>query len=73
MGRYPDQPISVINSGKPGEDTRDGKQRLPGVLDQVRPDVVMILEEDQWALVRRSGPNGRRHRLDGQVSPEPRG
>ena len=44
MGRYPDQPISVINSGKPGEDTRDGKQRLPGVLDQVRPDVVMILE-----------------------------
>ena len=44
MGRYPDQPISVINSGKPGEKTRDGKQRLPGVLDQVRPDVVMILE-----------------------------
>lgn len=42
--RYPDQTISVLNSGVGGEETREGRARLAGELDRYRPDVLLLLE-----------------------------
>jgi lysophospholipase L1-like esterase len=44
--RYTDQAtlLEVVNSGKPGEWAQDGALRLPGVLSNVRPEAVMLLE-----------------------------
>jgi lysophospholipase L1-like esterase len=49
---HPSQEIIVLNSGKGGEHTGQGAQRLPGVLDAERPQVVMILEgiNASWRL-----------------------
>jgi lysophospholipase L1-like esterase len=44
LERYPTQPITVVNQGKGGEDTRQGARRLPGVLDADRPEVLLLLE-----------------------------
>jgi acyl-CoA thioesterase-1 len=44
LQRYPTQPIVVINSGEGGEDTREGAQRLPSVLQAEKPQVILLLE-----------------------------
>lgn len=36
--------IAVTNSGVPGERATQGAQRFPGVMSQVRPEVVLLLE-----------------------------
>ena len=36
--------ISVTNAGEPSERILDGLQRFPGVYDQARPEVVLIME-----------------------------
>jgi lysophospholipase L1-like esterase len=36
--------ISVVNAGEPSERILDGVQRFPGVYDQTRPEVVLIME-----------------------------
>lgn len=41
---YPGQNIVVINRGSSGESIRGGSQRLPGVLDADRPQVLLLLE-----------------------------
>jgi lysophospholipase L1-like esterase len=45
-GRYSDQSstLSMINSGVPGEWAQDGARRLPGILSNQRPEVVLLLE-----------------------------
>jgi lysophospholipase L1-like esterase len=42
--RYPTQTVEVMNRGLSGERTDRGAQRIPGVLDADKPEVVMILE-----------------------------
>ena len=42
--RYPDQDFTVINAGVGGEDSAQGRARLPGVLDAFRPEVLLLLE-----------------------------
>jgi lysophospholipase L1-like esterase len=42
--RYTAQPVSVCNRGKQGERADQGVTRLGGVLDQDRPDVLLLLE-----------------------------
>ncbi len=42
--RYPQQTISGSNFGVPGEFADDGRLRLPGVLDTVQPDLLLLLE-----------------------------
>lgn len=42
--RYPSQSFVVTNSGFGGEDTRDGAERLPSVLREHMPDVLLLLE-----------------------------
>lgn len=41
---YPTQTFIVINSGKGGERTTEGAQRLPGVLGTEKPEVMLLLE-----------------------------
>jgi lysophospholipase L1-like esterase len=36
--------ISVTNAGRSGESAEDGARRLPGVMANVRPDVLLLLE-----------------------------
>ena len=42
--RYSSQSISVLNRGRAGETLAQGRQRLPGVLDEDRPEVLLLLE-----------------------------
>lgn len=42
--RYAAQTITVINRGLGGERAARGRQRLPGVLAEVRPEVLLLLE-----------------------------
>ena len=44
MERYPDQPITVINTGLGGETSFEGRSRAPRVLDAWNPEVMMLLE-----------------------------
>ena len=37
-------PFTVVNAGQPGETARAGVDRLPGVLNTYRPEVLMLLE-----------------------------
>ena len=41
---YLDPTITVVNAGKPGEQTPEGRRRIGGELNMHRPDVLMILE-----------------------------
>jgi lysophospholipase L1-like esterase len=44
-GRYVDQTITVINKGRSGERVHeDGEKRLPDVLDDEKPDVLLLLD-----------------------------
>ena len=42
--RYPDQAFTIVNAGLGGENTMTGRDRLPGVLDTYRPEVLLLLE-----------------------------
>ena len=42
--RYPDQTLTIINAGKPGERAIEGRRRAPQVLDAFSPDVMLLLE-----------------------------
>jgi lysophospholipase L1-like esterase len=42
--RYPTQTVEVMNRGLSGERSDRGAQRLPGVLEADKPEVVLILE-----------------------------
>ncbi len=43
--RYVDQTVTVINKGRSGEKVHeDGEKRFPGVLDDEKPDVVLLLD-----------------------------
>ena len=42
--RYPSQSFVVTNSGFGGEDTREGAERLPSVLRDNMPEVLLLLE-----------------------------
>jgi lysophospholipase L1-like esterase len=42
--RYTAQTITVINRGIAGERLSDGRERLPDVLDEDRPEVLLLLE-----------------------------
>ncbi len=42
--RYPDQRVTVVNAGQPGEKAYEGRRRAPGVLDAHRPEVLLLLE-----------------------------
>lgn len=42
--RYPTQQFQVVNRGWPGETTPRGAARLPGVLNEDRPEVLLLLE-----------------------------
>ena len=42
--RYPDQPLRIINAGEPGERAPEGRARVSRVLDQYRPEVMLLLE-----------------------------
>jgi acyl-CoA thioesterase I len=44
LERYPAQAIVVSNRGWPGERTIQGADRLPGVLNDDRPEVLLLLE-----------------------------
>jgi lysophospholipase L1-like esterase len=44
LQRYPSQAIVVVNRGFPGDDTRDGAQKLPGVLAADKPEVLLLLQ-----------------------------
>ncbi len=44
MERYPSQTITVINEGVPGEHTVEGAERLPSVLAETTPEVMLLLE-----------------------------
>jgi lysophospholipase L1-like esterase len=41
--RYLDQTITVVNEGKGGERIKDGVERLSGVLDKNKPQVLLLL------------------------------
>jgi lysophospholipase L1-like esterase len=42
--RYTAQDITVLNRGRGGETAARGSERLPGVLDEDRPEVLLLLE-----------------------------
>jgi lysophospholipase L1-like esterase len=42
--RYVDQSLTVVNEGWPGEAINDGLNRLPGVLAQHNPEVLLLLD-----------------------------
>lgn len=44
QGSYPSQSFQVVNSGRAGERTNQGVERLPGVLDAEHPEVLLLLE-----------------------------
>jgi lysophospholipase L1-like esterase len=44
LQRYPSQAFTVVNSGKGGEDTREGARRLPSVIEAEKPEVLLLLE-----------------------------
>lgn len=44
----------TVNRGVPGEFTRDGRTRLPSVLDEVQPDVLLLMEGTNDHQLRRA-------------------
>ena len=44
LQKYPTQAFTVVNSGKGGEDTREGAARLPSVIQAEQPEVLLLLE-----------------------------
>ena len=42
--RYPEQNLEIVNAGSGGEDSSEGRARLPGVLNTFRPEVLLLLE-----------------------------
>lgn len=42
--QYPAQDIQVVNRGFGGEDTAGGVRRLPAVIDEYRPEVILLQE-----------------------------
>jgi lysophospholipase L1-like esterase len=54
-GRYEEQTISMVNEGFGGERTGDGKWRLGPVLNQARPEVLLLLEGTNDMLGDQSG------------------
>jgi lysophospholipase L1-like esterase len=44
QARYTSQTIAVVNAGKSGESAEKGEDRLPGELDRVNPEVLLLLQ-----------------------------
>jgi lysophospholipase L1-like esterase len=42
--RYTSQTLQVMNAGKPGEFSWQGRERLPDVIDEAKPDVLLLME-----------------------------
>lgn len=59
--------LNVINSGVPGEISRDGLERLPDVLEQVKPDLVILCHGGN-DLIRKLGTGQLKDNLEQMIT-----
>ena len=58
--------LTVVNAGVPGEVTADGRERLPALLDRLRPDLLLLCHGGN-DLLRKLGPDSIRRNLGAMV------